>query len=60
MKPDCLKLKAKRAADEAKNMATGGTTKVFDAKYGASDHAHTMLFDKFWDFNTRAEYHFFF
>ena len=54
MRPDCLKLKAKRADEEDENMASGGATKAVDAKDGAGEHAHTMLVEKFWDFNTRA------
>ena len=60
MKNDCLKLKAKRVAEEAENTAAGGKTKVVDTKDGASEHAHKMLIDKFRDFNTGAEDHFFF
>ena len=57
LKPDCLKLKAKRAAEEAENTAAGGPTKAINAKDGAGNHAHTMLVDEFWGFNTGAEDH---
>ena len=60
LKPDFLKLKAKRAAEEAENTVTGGATNAVDAKDGASKHAHTMLVEKFWYFNTGVEDHFFF
>ena len=60
MKPDCLKLKAKWAAEEAHNTADGGATKAVDAKDVADEHAHTILVDEFCDFNTRAEDQFFF
>ena len=60
MKPDCLKLKAKRAAEEAENTAARGATKAVDAKDGTNEHAHTMLVENFQDFNTGAEDHFFF
>ena len=60
MKPDCLKLKSKRAAEEADNTAAGVATKAVDAKEGASKHAHSMLVDEFWDFNTGSEDHSFF
>ena len=60
LKPDCLKLKAKRAAEEAENTADGGATKAVDAKDGAGEHAHTIIVDKFRDFNTGAEDQFFF
>ena len=59
LKPDCLKLKVKRAAEEAENMAARGATKAVDAKDSADEHAHTMLVDNFWYFNTGAEDHFF-
>ena len=39
---------------------TGGATNAVDAKDGASKHAHTMLVEKFWYFNTGVEDHFFF
>ena len=60
MKPDCLELKAKRTTEEAENTAAGALTKAVDVKYGAGEHAHMMLVDKFWDFNNGAEEHFFF
>ena len=60
MKPDCLKLKAKRAAEEAENTADEGATTAVDAKDRAGEHRHMMLVEKFQDFNTRAEYQFFF
>ena len=60
LKPDCLKLKAKRSAEEAENTAAGGVTKAADTKDGAGEHAHMMLVNKFQEFNTGAEDHFFF
>ena len=47
-------------AGEVENAATGGTAKADDTKDGAGEHAHTMLIEKFQDFNTGAEDHFFF
>ena len=47
-------------AEEAENTVAGGETKALDTKDGAGEHAHTMLVDKFWDFNNGAEEHFFF
>ena len=54
MKPDRLKLKAKRSADEAKDATTVGTAKADDVKDVVGEHAHTMLIDEFQDFNTGA------
>ena len=52
MKPDFLKLKAKRAAEEAENTADEGATKAVDAKDRAGEHRHMMIVEKFQDFNT--------
>ena len=60
LKYDCLKLKAKQAAEEAKNMAEGGATKEVDTKDGAGEHVNTIIVDEFWGFNNRVEDHFFF
>ena len=60
MKNDCLKLKAKRLAEEAENTVAGGETKALDTKDGAGEHAHTMLVNYFLDFSTGEENHFFF
>ena len=59
MKPDCLNLKAKRASEEAKNVASGGADKAYNTKYSTYNHSHMILFDKFEYFNTRAKDHFF-
>ena len=40
--PYCIKLKAKRAAEEAENAATGGTAKADDAEDGVNKHLHTI------------------
>ena len=45
--PNCLKLKAKRAAEEAENAASSGAVKTGNTKDGAGKHAHTMLVDGF-------------
>ena len=58
MKPDCLKLKVKWAAEEAEDTAAGGVTKAVDTNDGTGENAHMMLIDAFWDFNTGAEDHF--
>ena len=60
MKPDCLKIKANLADEEAENTAARGATKAVDAKDGAGKHARIMLVDEFRDFNTGSEDHFFF
>ena len=60
LNPDCLKIKEKRAAEEAKNAASGGEGKVEISKGTTKNHRHTMLVDKFEDFSTGAEYHLFF
>ena len=60
LKPDCLKLNAKWEAEEAENTAAGGANKAVEVKDGAGKHAHTMLVNKFQDFNTGAEDQFFF
>ena len=59
LKPDCLNLKAKRAAEKDEKATTGGTAKTDDATGGVGEHAHTMLVDKFQDFNNGVENRFF-
>ena len=60
LKLDCLKLKAKRAAEEAKDSTSSSAVKTYNTKDGADKHAHKILVDGLDDFNTRAKEHFFF
>ena len=45
--------------DEAKNATSGGKAKTDEVKDGVDKHAHTMLGDRFRDFNTGDEDFFF-